>query len=88
MLFVSIVTWEPENRSEIIKRRSESGDMRPAGFKTVGEWVDLGGGRDILVFEANDPADMLAATLAWNDILKIETFPAMDAEELMGAIKQ
>lgn len=87
MIFVSIVTWEPEKRNDIIARRSENGHMRPPGIKTIGEWVDLAGCRDVLVFEADDPADLLASSMAWGDILKIETFTVMDAEEVMGAIK-
>jgi len=87
MLYVSIVTWEPDKRNDIIARRAENGHMRPPGIKTIGEWVDLGGGRDVLVFEADNPADMLAATMAWSDLVKLETFTAMDAEEVMGAIK-
>lgn len=88
MLFVTILTWEPDKRNEIIKRRSEQGAMRAEGIKLIGEWVDVGGGRDVIVYEADDTRAMLTTALAWDDIMKFETFVAMDAEEVMGAIKQ
>jgi hypothetical protein len=86
MLFCSILTWDKEKRNEIIKRRSENGMMMPDNMKLVGEWTDLSDGRDIVIFETDDPTALLADALAWTDIMTFETFPVMEAEKLMSAV--
>jgi hypothetical protein len=86
MIFCSILTWDSDKRNEIIKRRTENGSMMPESIKLVGEWVDLSDGRDVIVFETDEPEALLADALAWTDLMTIETFPVMEAEELMSAI--
>ena len=86
MLFISIYTWEPDKRDDIIKRRAEQGRLTPEGMKIVGEWVDLQGGRDFVLFEADSDQDMLMASMAWNDLGRWETLPVMDAEDAVKAV--
>jgi len=43
MLFMTILTWEPEKEEEVTKRRAEWN--YPEEMKPKGEWVDLAGGR-------------------------------------------
>jgi hypothetical protein len=87
MLFISILTWKPDKRNEIIARRAEKGAMVPEGITMKGEWVDLCGSRDIALFETDSPQAMMVDVMGWSDLMSFETFPVMDAEEVMGAIK-
>jgi len=81
MLFMSIFTYEPEKRDEVIKRRAEKGAMIPEGMKVLGEWSDTSGGRVFRLVEMDDPKVGLAASLAWSDLGKIEIVPVMATEE-------
>jgi hypothetical protein len=83
MLFMSIATWAPEKRDEILKRRMEKGAMVPDGVKVIGEWVDLSGGRSFMVYEGDDPKALAQWGLAWNDLIKDEAVVVMDAEAAM-----
>jgi hypothetical protein len=87
MLFMSIYTYEPEKRNEIIKRRLERGTGAGPGVKVVGEWIALAGHRGFMVFEAQDPKAVMATTLAWSDLLRFESVPIMEAEEVMKMAK-
>ena len=80
MLFMSIFTWEPEQRNEIIKRRMQ-GQALPEGVKSIGEWVELGGGRSFRLIDVPDPKLALAGALPWTDIGYLEMIPVMDSEE-------
>lgn len=86
MLFVSICTWTPDNRTEITKRRAEKGMMTPEGVTIKGEWIDVSGGRDVLLYEADDAAAMIAQVFAWDDLMELETFPVMEAVPLMDIV--
>ena len=83
MLFMYIITWEPAQRAEVIKRRAEKGAMIPEGMKPIGEWVDLSGGRAFRLVEVDDPKVALAAAVPWVDVAKLEAVPVMEAEERM-----
>ena len=81
---MAILTWEPEKRDELVKRRVEW--RFPEGMKVIGEWVDITGGRDFTLVEVDDPKVILAATFAWDDLAKFECVPVMEAEEVMKLI--
>ena len=81
MLFMSIFTYEPEKRDEVVKRRAEKGAMIPDGMKVLGEWSDVSGGRVFRLVEHDDPMAGLAASLAWNDLGKIEVVGVIATEE-------
>jgi len=85
MLFITIATWEPEKREQIVKRRQQ-GPMVPEGVKLIGQWSDIGGGRAFSLFETDDPKLMMPASYAWNDIVRIEVVPVIEAEEVMKFI--
>jgi hypothetical protein len=87
MLFMSIYTFEPAKRNEIIKRRMERGTALREGVKVIGEWADLGGGRGFLLIEAEDPKVLMAGTLAWSDLMEIESVPVIQTEEVMKLAK-
>jgi hypothetical protein len=87
MLFMSIYTWEPAQRNEIVKRRLEIGLAISKETKVIGEWTDLGGGRGFLLFETGDPKAMIEATMRWSDLIKFETVPVIQTEEVMKLAK-
>ena len=87
MLFMTIYTFEPSKTKEIVKRRLEIGRGLPKEAKVIGEWTDLGGGRGFMLSEGTDPKVMLAGTIAWDDLMKIENIPVMEAEEVMKLAK-
>ena len=84
---MTIYTWEPSKRNEIIKRRLEIGLGIPKEAKVIGAWTDLAGGRAFSVIEAADPKVMVAAAVAFNDLIEVETIPVMDSEELIKVAK-
>jgi hypothetical protein len=84
MLYLSIFTYEPEKRDEVIKRRFEKGAMLPEGAKLLGEWTDTQGGRSFRLQDVPDAKTGFAATLAWSDLGKIEVVPVLETEEAMG----
>jgi len=84
MLIMSIFTWEPDKREEVIKRRAEwkCGEE----VKLIGEWIDLAGGRAFILVDTDDPKALLAEMSAWTDLGKLEKTPVMEAEEAMKLI--
>jgi hypothetical protein len=86
MLFMTIYTYEPENREAVIKRRAEKGALIPAGVKTIGEWSSVAGHRVFRLTEVEDAKAFLAAAMAWTDLGKIETYPVMPTEEVMKLV--
>ena len=78
---MAIFTYEPEKRSEVIKRRAEKGPMTKA--KIIGEWGSLSGGRVFRVIEMDDPKVMLEGVMAWSDLGKVELIPIMASEDII-----
>ena len=83
MSYMNILTWDPDKRDEVIKRVQTKG-LGHEGIKVLGTWADVQGGRCFqLSEEPVDPKIGIKANFEWNDILKIESIPVMDAEELV-----
>ncbi|OGP93535.1 MAG: hypothetical protein A2157_15450 [Deltaproteobacteria bacterium RBG_16_47_11] len=57
------------------------------GVKVIGEWTDLGGGRGFLLIEAEDPKVLMAGTLAWSDLMEMQSVPVIQTEEVMKLAK-
>ena len=87
MLFMTIFSWEPEQRNEVIKRRMQ-GQSLPEGVKAIGEWVQVGGGRVFRIIDIPDAKLGLAGALPWTDIGKLEMIPVMDSEEAVKLATQ
>ena len=89
MLYMNILTWAPDKRDAVIERTKKIG-LEHEGMKVIGTWADIDGGR---CFQLNDiPRDMdpalsLKANFTWNDIMKIETIPVMDAAEMIKLLE-
>ncbi len=86
MLFMSIVTWEPEKRDEVVKRYAEKGAMTLPGRKVIGTWNAIGGNRVFRLVEIEDPKALVLASAAWSDLVNIEEIPVMESGELMKVI--
>jgi hypothetical protein len=86
MLFMTILTYEPGARDQIIKRRAENGSMSQ-GIKIIGEWSSIASGRVFRLAETDDIMAFHAAAYAWTDLGKLEIYPVMDVEEIMKAFK-
>lgn len=86
MLFMSIITWEPEKRDEVIKRYAEKGAMTLPGRKVIGTWNAIGGNRAFRLVEIEDPKAAVVASFAWSDLVNIEEIPVMESGELMKVI--
>ena len=85
MLFMSIYTYEPDKRDEVLKRRAE-GLYTPEGAKRVGQWSSTAGGRVFTLFELDNPLIAAQWAHAWNDLGKFEIYPVVDTDELMKAM--
>jgi hypothetical protein len=83
MLFMTIYTYEPDKRNDVIRRAVEKGRMTPEGVKEVGVWSALSGGRVFRLMEAGDPKAIYEGTYAWSDLGKVEIIPVMDNDELL-----
>jgi hypothetical protein len=78
-----ILTWDPDKRDAAIERTKQIG-LEHEGIKVIGTWVDANGGRAFQLNEApEDPKLGLKANFAWNDIIKIEEIPVIEAKEFL-----
>jgi hypothetical protein len=85
MLFMSIFTYEPDKRDEVLKRRAE-GLFTPDGAKCIGNWSSTAGGRAFTLFEVDNPLAAAQWSHVWNDLGKFEVYPVVDTDELMKAM--
>jgi hypothetical protein len=83
MLFMTVYTYEPENRPAVIKKRAEQGGLVPPGVKILGEWSAVGGGRVFRLVDADSAQTLLAAANPWADLGKIETYPVMPVDDVI-----
>lgn len=84
MLFMTIITWEPEKRDEMLRRFAEKGTVTASsGGKIIGEWSAIAGGRSFRVVDVDDPKAMAAVSNVWTDISKFEVIPVIETGELM-----
>jgi hypothetical protein len=84
MLFLNIISWEPDKRDELIKRwleKAENGTLVPQGSKHISAWA--GGERIFTLFEVDDNEALQRERHAWCDLAKIETIPVMKLDAKM-----
>lgn len=89
MLYMNIITWEPPQREAVIKRFATQGAKLPAGYKMLGMWGDVCGGRVFELVDASEASDPKAAALTnhmWTDLCKIESIRVMNIEELIKIV--
>lgn len=78
---MDIVTWDPKD-SDKVEERYENWEY-PEGIKVVSEWLDLTSCRYFVVYDAENTEAYAASILPWRDICLHESFPVMEARELM-----
>lgn len=88
MLFMTIYTYEPGQRNEVVKRRQEKGLGFSEGVKVVGEWLDIGGGRGFTLIETNDPKASIESTRMWSDLMNMEIVPVIETAKLFEGVKK
>ena len=86
MLFMTIVTWEPEKRDEVFKRFAEKGTA--TGGKIIGGWNVIGGGRAFRLADVDDPKAMFTVSDLWSDITKLEVIPVIESEQVMKLVSK
>jgi len=72
MLFMTIFTYEPEKRDEVIERAVTKGTMVPEGATSLGQWSATSGGKVFRLIELDDPVVVYQGTHAWSDLGKVE----------------
>jgi len=85
MLYMNILTWDPDKRDEVIKRAQQIG-FEHEGMKVIGTWADCDGWRAFQLVDVPpniDPKLTLKANFTWNDLIKIETIAVMEAEAMV-----
>lgn len=86
MLFMDVVTWEPEKRDEVIRRAAEW--KCTEGLNEHGYWVDLTGRRVFYLYETDDPKVVMESNSYWTDIVKIDSFQVMDIKDAMELMQR
>ena len=87
MLFMTIYSFDPPQRNEIVKRRQELGPQLPQGLKMIGEWSYLGSGKVFRLVETtgDDASKMLEAIQPWSDLGTVEVYPVLETEKVLQA---
>lgn len=86
MLYMNILTWEPDKRDAVIDRARRIG-LEHEGMKVIGTWADITTGRCFQLCDIPkdmDPMLNVKSNFTWNDIMNIESVPVMDAMQLMN----
>jgi len=85
MLFITILTWEPEKMQDVLQVREAIGKFEREGEKILGEWTDLQGGRYFRLFESESPVqkNWFEAVLAVGSFCKLEDVPVIETEVAM-----
>ncbi len=78
MLFVIQWTIAAEHLKDVIARFKETGGIPPKGVKMIGRWHDTNQRRGFAVAEADDAEAMATWSLAWSDLMTLETYPVLD----------
>jgi hypothetical protein len=86
MLFMDIVTWEPKDNDEVMKRYSEWN--WPESVEVISEWTDLSACRYVAVVDIKDSESYALAAIPWKGICRIETFPVMETPKLMAMMSE
>lgn len=87
MLFLVIFDYAPGNRDKLMDKYIKKGPMLPEGFKVVGMWSSIGGGRVCSVYETNDPEALAKFGHEWNDLGKSEVIPIMETAEYIKSVR-
>jgi hypothetical protein len=85
MRFMTIWTWEPEQRDPMyFGKRVKEGRLAPDGVKVLNEWWDVDGGRALALVESDDVMAMFQMNNAWSNLCKFDTFPVIEVLDDKG----
>ena len=87
MLFVLRWTIPHTSREDAIERFMETGGAPPDGVRMLCRYHSADGEYGFAIAEASDAVALGKWTIAWNDLLIMDTRPALDDEGL-GAMLQ
>ena len=71
MQFISIFTYKPAKRDEVLNKRVE-GLFTPEGAKCLGQWSDVSGGRVVTLGEVDDLMVLYSWAHAWTDSVRVK----------------
>jgi len=86
MLFMTVYSYPPSNRDEVIKRRLQKGPQLPDKVKLLGEWSYIASGKVFRLIEATEAAEVFKAAYAWSDLGTVESYPVIEVEQVMGMV--
>ncbi len=85
MLYMTILTWDPDKRDAVIERTKKLG-FEHQGMKVLGTWIEATASRAFQLSDIprdHDPVVSLKNNFAWNDIMKIESVAVLPGEDMM-----
>jgi Domain of unknown function (DUF3303) len=85
MRYMVLGTWSPEQRNGLYQKRVEKGRMLPDKTKVIGEWLDIGGGRQWCLVETEAT---LAECFIWaghfSGLADYEVVPVVEVQDDKG----
>jgi hypothetical protein len=84
MLSISVFTFDPAQKEEVIQRRIEEELKLPHGMKIIGEWCAMNEGRVFRLIEAESLKETLAAFRFWSDLGNIKITRVVESEKLLN----
>jgi hypothetical protein len=83
VLFMKIVTKEPDKREEIRKKRTGLGAPDFKGVKILGEWSTIQNDRVFVLLDVTDPRDLALMVAPFASLVRDEIIPVMETEEML-----
>ena len=87
MLFVLRWTIPHTSREDAVERFMEGGGAPPDGVKMLSRYHSADGEYGFAIAEASDAVALGKWTMAWNDLLIIDTRPVLDDEGLAEVLQ-
>lgn len=87
MLFMAIFSYSPEDRDEVVERRTKT-IGKDVGVEIKGEWFDVSGHRVFRLFEADDETRLASSIYSWTDVGIAEIVPVMETEKALKLLKK
>ena len=88
MLFMTIFSYEPDKRDDVISRAVSKGTQTPENAKEVGVWSAVGGGKVFRLLEVDDPNVLYQGVHLWSDLGRIEIVPVLETGDLLKMLSQ
>ena len=61
--------------------------MFPEGIKLIGSWIYPGALKGFMLWETNDAKAIPGMFIPWTDLMKFETVPVVESEEVLKAAR-